>query len=103
MSTELVPELAVLTDLVLILEDVKTVTSAMAGLKSADAISADVKSTDVNSAGVKSVDGILDRAETADTVQAGVESADLTHTVPEYAPESEPPRELQPYPQRTQS
>jgi len=42
MSTELVPELAVLTDLVLILEDVKTETSAMAGLKSANAISEEV-------------------------------------------------------------
>ncbi len=42
MSTELVPELAVLTYLVLILEDVKTETSAMAGLKSANAISEEV-------------------------------------------------------------
>ncbi len=58
MSTELVPELAVLTDLLLILEDVKTEASAMTGVKSADDIS--------------------DRVETADSVQAGVESADLT-------------------------
>jgi hypothetical protein len=46
MSTELVPELAVLTD-------VKTETSAMAGLKPANAISEEVKSAEVNSAGVK--------------------------------------------------
>ena len=93
MSTELVPELAVLADLVLILDDVKTETSAMAGLKSADVILA----------GVESADDILERVETADSVQAGVESADLTYTVPEYAPEPEPPRQLQPYSQRTRS
>ena len=113
MSTELVPELAVLPDLLLILEDVKTETSAVAGLdsanaistefKSADVILAGIKSADVNSAGVKSVDDILDRVETADSVQAGVESADLTYIVPEYAPEPEPPRQLQPYSQRTRS
>ena len=93
MSTELVPELAVLTDLLLILEDVKTEASAMAGLESAD----------VNLTGVKSADDISDRVETADSVQAGVESADLTYTVPEYAPESEPPRQQQPSPRRTRS
>jgi hypothetical protein len=48
---------------------------------------------------VKSADGILDRAEMADSVQAGVESADLAYTVPEFAPELEPPS----YSKRTRS
>ena len=64
-------------------------TGAMARLESADGILTRVKSAD----------GILDRAEMADSVQAGVESADLAYTVPEFAPEPEPPS----YPQRTPS
>ena len=81
MPTELVPELAALTDLTLILVEVEIETGAMAGLESADGILA----------GVKSADGIFDRVEMADSVQAGVESADLAYIVPEYAPEPEPP------------
>jgi hypothetical protein len=81
MPTELVPELATLTDSTLILVEVDMETGAMAGLESADGILA----------GVKSADGIFDRMEMADSVQAGVESADLAYIVPEYAPESEPP------------
>ncbi len=75
------PELAALTDLTLILVEVDVETGAMAGLESADGILA----------GVKFVNSILDRTEMADSVQAGVESADLAYTVPEYAPEPEPP------------
>ena len=71
MPTELVPELATLTDSTLILVQVDMETGAMAGLESAD--------------------GIFDRVEMADSVQAGVESADLAYIVPEYAPEPEPP------------
>jgi hypothetical protein len=81
MPTELVPELATLTDSTLILVEVDMETGAMAGLKSADGILA----------GVKSVDGIFDRMGMADFVQAGVESADLAYIVPKYAPEPEPP------------
>ncbi len=64
-------------------------TGAMARLESADGILTRVKSAD----------GILDRAEMADSVQAGVESADLAYTVPELAPEPEPPS----YSQRNRS
>ncbi len=77
MPTELVPELAALTNLTLLLVKVKMETGAMAGLESADGILA----------GVKSADGIFDRVKMADSVQVGVESADLAYTVPEYAPE----------------
>ena len=89
MPTELVPELAALTDLTLILVEVEMETGAMARLESADGILTRVESAD----------GILDRAEMADSVQAGVESADLAYTVPEYAPEPEPP----PYSKRTRN
>ncbi len=93
MPTELVPELAALTDSTLILVEVEMETGAMAGLKSADSILAEVKSAG----------GIFDMVDMAESVQAGVESADLAYTVPEYAPEPEPPLELQPYSQRTRS
>ena len=58
MPTELVPELATLTDLTLIWVEVDMETGAMAGLESADGILA----------GVKSADGIFDRMEMADSV-----------------------------------
>ena len=77
MSTEMVPELAALTDLTLILVEVEMEAGAIAGLESADGILA----------GVKSANGIFDRVKMADSVQVGVESADLAYTVPEYAPE----------------
>ena len=77
----------------------KAAGSNSAGLKSARMEPAETESAQLNSAELEAADAdsadiILDELETAESVPAGVETEDYLNTVPDEAPEPEPPPQL---------
>ena len=99
-----VPELSIPNAFASILDEVESEANKAAGSNSAGlklarmepavTESAQINSAELESADADSADVILDELETADSVPAGVETEDYLNTVPDEAPEPEPPSQL---------